>query len=62
MAFSEGGADGGEEDPNLSIIETVPDDVFSHIISHLDAASLLALEASRTLRNRVGSFFSFYRV
>jgi hypothetical protein len=39
---------GGEEDTKLSQIETIPDDIFSQIVSHLDAASLLSLEASQT--------------
>lgn len=47
----------GSEGVALSQIETIPDDIFSHIVSHLDAASLLSLEASRTLRTRVSSFF-----
>jgi len=53
MTVSGGDDHHGEHHPELSMIETVPDDVFSHIVSHLDAASLLALEASRTLRTRV---------
>jgi hypothetical protein len=48
---------GGEEDTKLSQIETIPDDIFSEIVSHLDAASLLSLEASRTLRARVSALF-----
>ena len=47
------GHGGHEEDTRLSQIETIPDDIFSQIVSHLDAASLLSLEASQTLRNRV---------
>ena len=47
------GLGGGEEDTRLSQIETIPDDIFSQIVSHLDATSLLSLEASQTLRNRV---------
>jgi len=47
------GHGGHEEDTRLSQIETIPDDIFSQIVSHLDAASLLSLEASQTLRARV---------
>jgi hypothetical protein len=47
------GLGGGEEDTKLSQIETIPDDIFSQIVSHLDAASLLSLEASQILRARV---------
>jgi hypothetical protein len=49
------GSGAGEEDTKLSQIETIPDDIFSQIVSHLDAASLLSLEASQTLRTRVSS-------
>jgi hypothetical protein len=51
------GHGGGEEDTTLSQIETIPDDIFSQIVSHLDAASLLSLEASQTLRTRVSLLF-----
>jgi hypothetical protein len=37
----------------LSHLESIPDDIFSNIVSHLDTHSLLALEASQTLRSRV---------
>ena len=47
------GSVGGEEDTKLSHIENIPDDMFSQIVAYLDAASLLSLEASRTLRIRV---------
>jgi len=47
------GSGGGEEDTKLSHIENIPDDIFSQIVSYLDAASLLSLEASQTLRTRV---------
>jgi len=46
------GSDAGIEE-RLSHIESIPDDIFSNIVSHLDTPSLLALEASRTLRSRV---------
>ena len=47
------GSGGGEEDTKLSRIEIIPDDIFSQIVSYLDAASLLSLEDSQTLRTRV---------
>jgi hypothetical protein len=49
--------EGDEEDTTLSQIETIPDDIFSQIVSHLDAASLLSLEASQTLLSRVSLLF-----
>jgi hypothetical protein len=57
MVVSLVGPGGGEEDTKLSQIETIPDDIFSQIVSHLDAASLLSLEASQTLRARVRLLF-----
>lgn len=50
------GTDAGIEE-RLSHFESIPDDIFSNIVSHLDTPSLLALEASRTLRSRVSFFF-----
>ena len=50
--LGEEGSDAGIEE-RLSDIESIPDDIFSNIVSHLDTPSLLALEASRTLRSRV---------
>jgi len=47
------GSGAGEENVQLSRIETIPDDIFSQIVAHLDATSLLSLEASQTLRTRV---------
>ena len=53
MVASVNGLEEGEGATKLSHIETIPDDIFSQIVSYLDAASLLSLEASQTLRTRV---------
>lgn len=58
MTVLEDGSHGDEGNVKLSSIETIPDDIFSQIVSHLDGTSLLALGASHSLRSRV-SFLSF---